>query len=170
MLEKKTLRIEAKEIRKKLDMKKASEKLVSLLRTKKYYKTAQNVMIFFPLEDEIDVTPLLKDDKNFYLPRVLGKELKVCPYKEGDELKLSHFKIYEPLTEEVETSKLDLVIVPALMADKNNNRLGYGGRYYDRFLNNNPSVISVALIPQELMVDSLPHDPWDIKITHIISY
>ena len=169
MAEKSDLRTSAKEIRKNLNMKKISEKLVSLLRSKEYYKSAQNIMIFFPTSYEVDVTSLLNDDKVFYLPVVSGKNLKVCPYKKGDKLELSKLNIYEPTTAEISVAKLDLVVVPSLMVDKENYRLGYGGGFYDRFLNDNPHIVSVTLIPNDLITEKLPHDAWDIKLNYVIS-
>lgn len=34
----------------------------------------------------------------------------------------------------VSTDRIDVVIVPLLVADKNGHRVGYGGGFYDRFL------------------------------------
>ena len=55
------------------------------------------------------------------------------------------------------------------MLDKNNNRLGYGGGFYDRFieeLGNNFKTISA--IPKELFVDNLPIENFDKKIDIVL--
>lgn len=169
MHSKKEFRIKAKTIRENLDIKKISSKLISLLQQRKYYKEAQNVMLFFPLENEVDITDILTDDKNFYLPRVRGEDLEVCPYKKGDTLKTSALGLQEPINTATASSILDLVIVPALMVDRNNYRLGYGKGFYDKFLAQNPLVISVTLIPNELIVEKLPVEEHDMKLSDIIS-
>ena len=134
MNKKTELRLNAKEQRKNLNIAKISAEAVRLIRGNKLYKNSNHVMLFYPTKYEINLLSLLEDKKNFYLPRVKGKELEICPYKKDDELMLSDLHIKEPQTDPVEPDIIDLVIVPALMADKNNYRLGYGGGYYDRFL------------------------------------
>ncbi|MDR1168247.1 MAG: 5-formyltetrahydrofolate cyclo-ligase [Heliobacteriaceae bacterium] len=163
------LRTRAKIIRKNLDMKAISLELTAGLREKTYYRSARNVMIFHPLDGEVNVLNLTEDDKNFYLPKVEGNRLKVCPYRPGGELKISRFRVFEPCSAAVDTDIIDLVIVPALMADRSNYRLGYGGGFYDRFLAENPHILSVVLIPAELTVDTLPVETHDVKINYIIS-
>ena len=74
----------------------------------------------------------------------------------------------EPCTEPVEANILDLIIVPALMLDFKNYRLGYGGGFYDRFLAQNSNITTVSLIPVELFTESLPHDEFDIAVNHKI--
>lgn len=163
------LRRKAKEIRKTLPIQEISMELVELVRKSNFYKEAKSVMIFYPKTYEIDLRDLLNDDKNFYLPRVNGKFLDVCPYEKDDELKLSEFKVYEPMTECVSPLDLDLIIVPALLVDANNYRLGYGGGYYDRLLEIvNEKVRTMCVMPKELLIDKLPIEDFDVKIDKII--
>ena len=89
---KEELREQAKQIRSLLQIEKISERIVENLRMVDIYDVAEHIMIFYPLENEINLLPLLDDNKNFYLPKVQGDELLVCPYKKGDELVLSEFK------------------------------------------------------------------------------
>ena len=160
------LRIKAKIIRKELDIKNISQKLCSKLRKEEYYINSKNVMLYYPLKNEVDLLDLLNDNKNFYFPKVFEDRLLVCPY--SGEFKQSKLKIMEPCTEPVEPNILDLIIVPALMLDFKNYRLGYGGGFYDRFLAQNSNITTVSLIPVELFTESLPHYEFDIAVNHKI--
>lgn len=170
-MDKKTdLRINAKNIRKSLPICEISAKLVEKIRQNKVYVNAKNVMLFYPTKEEFDLRSLLTDDKNFYFPRVDGDKLLVCPYCVGEKLKKSKFNILEPCSSPIDVGVLDLVIVPALMVDKQGFRLGYGGGYYDRFLTNIAEHCkTICAISSELLIDELPKDEFDIPVDIIIS-
>ena len=168
MEDKNLLRQKFREARKKLDMQRISSLLCKELRGCEYYNSAKNVLIFYPLKYEVNTLELLNDNKNFYLPRVKGKDLEICPFKSGDKLITSNLKIKEPLSRAILPEQIDLAIVPALAIDCDNTRLGYGGGFYDRFLNKYKSIKSVVLIPKELTVKKLPAEPWDCKVDFTI--
>lgn len=158
-----------KEERKKLDISALSFELVNKLKNIDEYAKAKNIMIFYPLKYEIDLLTLLEDtSKNFYLPKINGENLLCCPYSIGEELCLSSFKTKEPIAESVDKSILDLVVVPALAVDKNNYRLGYGGGYYDRFLQS-LKCNKVACVPEKFVIDTVYPESFDIKIDKIIT-
>ena len=167
MVTKTELRKKAKQIRSKLDIAQISAKIVASLRTVELYQDSQDIMLFYPLEHEIDLLPLLRDEeggKNFYLPRVEGDELVVCPYKFGDELVESKFKTKEPISKPVNSEILDLILVPALMIDNDFYRLGYGCGFYDRFLSKNAhKALKIVPIPSALILDKLPSDEFDVQ-------
>lgn len=163
------LRKKAKEIRHSLNMKKISEKIVENIRKNEIYKQSKNIMIFYPLKHEVDLRGLFEDNKNFYLPKVDGENMLVCPYKNGDKLTESAFKTLEPITTPVNPEIIDLVFVPALMVDENNHRLGYGGGFYDKFLSNHAlNSNKIVAIPSALIVKKLPSESFDAKIDAII--
>lgn len=169
MKNKTDFRLYAKNIRKTLDILKISQNAVELIRKNPFYISASRVMIFYPTKYEVNLLDLLSDNKNFYLPKVDGENLLVCPYSKGDVLQKSEFNILEPLTSPISAEKLDLVIVPALMADSLGFRLGYGGGFYDRFLSaNNNTFNTLTVVPKELFVDKLPTDEFDERIDCII--
>ena len=169
MNNKQQLRIWAKEERKMLDIEKISLELVQKLKETEEYKQAKNIMIFYPLKDEINLLGLLEDfDKNFYLPKIEGETLLCCPFNRDTELCDSCFKTKEPATEAVEKDLIDLVIVPALAVDKNNYRLGYGGGFYDRFLAG-VNVTKVVCIPKEFLIKTVYPEEHDIKIDKIMT-
>jgi 5-formyltetrahydrofolate cyclo-ligase len=168
MNEKTELRNKAKVVRKNLDTEKISVQLCCLVRENEAYRGAKNVMMFYPKAEEFDFRALLSDDKNFYLPRVSGDELEVCPYRIGDNLKKSEFGVLEPESDKVDPNVLDLVIVPALMADKNGYRLGYGGGYYDRFFEDLETAAAV-ICREETMTAAIPTDAHDVTFKIVVS-
>lgn len=166
---KEELREQAKQIRSLLQIDTISERIVNSLRMVNVYDAAEHVMLFYPLEHEINLLPLLDDNKNFYLPKVQGDELLVCPYKKGDELTISEFGTKEPLTEPVSPEILNLVLVPALMVDKNFYRLGYGKGFYDRFLlKKELTALRIVPISSLLILNELPHDEHDAQFDVIV--
>lgn len=162
------LRKKAKCIRKSLSIAEKSTIAIKKIRENTLYIPAKNVLIYYPLRYELNLLALLDDEKNFYLPRVCGENLQICPFKKGDKLVASSFNICEPCSNSINPRNLDLVVVPALMADKFGFRLGYGGGFYDRFLVKNNTVKTILPIAKELIVEELPHEEFDIKIDEII--
>ena len=163
------LRVHAKIIRKGLDIPSVSSSILNMIRENKTYQNAQNVMIFYPMKYEINLLPLLEDDKNFYLPKVYDEDILVCPFKFGDVLVTSHFKVQEPCSNPVNPEILDLIFVPALMADKDGFRLGYGGGFYDRFLAKYKGIKTILPISSALLVEKLPRESFDRKADIVIS-
>ena len=164
-----SLRLKAKNIRNNLDIKQISKNIVNNITNSEIFKNASNIMLFYPLEKEINLLPLLDyKDKNFYLPRMNGKNLECCPYKKGDNLVIKKYNIKEPTTECVSYTKLDLIIIPALAIDKYGNRLGYGGGFYDRFL---AYIKSIKIVPiaEKLIFESIPHESFDIKFDYFVT-
>lgn len=162
------LRKKAKCIRKSLSIADKSTIAIKKIRENTLYIPAKNVLIYYPLRYELNLLALLDDEKNFYLPRVCGENLQICPFKKGDKLVVSSFNICEPCSNSINPRNLDLVVVPALMADKFGFRLGYGGGFYDRFLFENNTVKTILPIAKELIIEELPHEEFDIKIDEII--
>lgn len=168
MFNKDNLRQKAKNIRKTLDMKSLSKSIVANIRLTNVYKKSKHIMLFYPKTQEVDLRELLNDDKMFYLPRVKGDELECCPYVQGDELVLSEFNVWEPVSADVSKSVIDLVFVPALCVDEQCNRIGYGKGFYDRFLSGYKGA-SIVVIPKELVFSELCTDENDVCCGGIIT-
>ena len=168
-MNKQLLRIWVKEKRKELDMAKISAILADKLVQIEEYKNAKNIMLFYPLKDEVDLLSILEDkSKNFYLPRINGDELECCPYCASEELCISRFHTKEPICEACAKSEIDLIIVPALACDKNNFRLGYGKGFYDRFLKDYKGK-TISCIPHEFFVETVFPFESDIKIDRVLT-
>lgn len=169
MKNKTDLRVKAKSIRKELNISEISKSITANIRKLDIYNLSKHIMLYYPLSNEINLLELLEDDdKCFYLPRVCGNNLECCPYKPGDDLIISPLNIREPHCEAVDKSEIELVFVPALMADREYNRLGYGGGFYDRFLKG-LNAYKIIPIAEELVIDKLCTECTDVCCDGIIT-
>ena len=63
-----------------------------------------------------------------------------------------------------------VVLVPALAVDRTGVRLGRGAGYYDRSLPlANPTARLVAVIRDDELVDQIPAEPHDVRMTHALT-
>ncbi|TRW81999.1 5-formyltetrahydrofolate cyclo-ligase [Mycolicibacterium sp. 018/SC-01/001] len=62
------------------------------------------------------------------------------------------------------------VLVPALAADRAGVRLGRGAGFYDRTLQlASPGAQLMAVVRDDELVDALPHEPHDVRMTHAVT-
>ena len=158
----------AKFIRSKLNMYGISKCLTERIAELDEFQQDQTVMLYYPKEDELDLTELYTEKKEFFLPRIEKGKILVCPWDFGDKLTKSSFNVYEPLTEPVDPQILDLIIMPGLCADVNKNRIGYGKGCYDEFLTY-CNAKTIFALPDELLFNSVPTAIHDIKPEIIIT-
>lgn len=171
MLTKDELREFAKNTRKSLDIETLSKYFCQRLCELEIFKNSQNIMIYYPLKYELSFLEMLElaPSKNYYLPKVHNKNLIVCKFDKNSKLEKSSMNILEPCTKSIIPQELNLVIVPALMADKNNYRLGYGGGFYDRFIENfGQHFKTICAVPKELFIENLPTETFDKTIDLVL--
>ena len=157
--------------------KKSKEIALKFLKTTDYLNS-KNIFIFYPFRSEIDTTIIikkaLKESKNIILPRVEGTLLNL--YFINDvytQLQEGSYRIMEPIPSSctrAHVSDINLAIVPGIAFDRNLNRLGYGGGFYDKIIRNLPQNIKkIALSFDIQIVPNIPVLDHDIKIDIIIT-
>ena len=163
------LRKWAKEKRKVLDVENLSSLIKENLFSSHIYKNAKNIMCYHSFGTEVSTLSYFDDkSKNWFLPKCVENNLLCCPNDGSYEENC--YGILEPTSMPVDISKLDLVIIPALVADKNGYRIGYGKGYYDRFLKELPkNVIKVVLVFDDLFIDDVHPDFYDEKCDYIVT-
>lgn len=104
------------------------------------------------------------------IPRINGEELESVYFEGLYQLKKNSLGILEPGQGLVTPSdKIDLVLIPTLLADRSGNRLGYGKGYYDRFLRQcRPDCIRAGVSLLE-PAEKIPTELHDIRLTHLIT-
>ena len=142
---------------------------------------ALNICLYCSIEGEVSTEILLKcaleSHKNLLLPVCRkGGIMHFAPCASTDDLTLGKFRSIPepkasvpPVSQELMDNGRTLVIVPGLTFDRTGYRIGYGGGYYDRFLARVPAANSAAMIFNTMLLDALPHDPWDIPVSIIIT-
>ena len=68
----------------------------------------------------------------------------------------------------ISKEEIDLILVPGLAFDKAGYRLGYGGGYYDRYLDGFAG-ISIGLCFEECLTDRLPQGKYDKPVDLVIT-
>lgn len=64
----------------------------------------------------------------------------------------------------------DVIIVPALGFDRDNNRVGFGGGWYDRFVAQQLQAQKIGVAyAWALVEDGIPVDPWDMKLDLVVT-
>ena len=66
----------------------------------------------------------------------------------------------------------DILLVPLVAFDKNLNRMGYGGGYYDRLiesLKKKKKIITIGLAFDFQELDTIPISKYDQKLNYIVT-
>ena len=130
---------------------------------------------YYPVNFEIDDLPLLKKFEkskfNISLP-VIKKNFQMDFYKWSfsEILKVNKYGIPEPETKNIVYP--DILLVPLVAFDKNLNRLGYGGGYYDRLiekLSKKKNIVKIGLALSIQEIDKVPINVYDQKLDYIIT-
>jgi 5-formyltetrahydrofolate cyclo-ligase len=145
-----------------------SKEAVQKIQRHPLYLQANNVGVYHPIKNELNILSLLKDKKSFALPVVHGDSMHYHPYQTGNDLVESELHIQEPITNKIVDATLDLLIVPALAVTLNGDRLGYGKGFFDKFIDLNPTIKTLAVVTTFQVLKALPQSLHDKKIDQII--
>ena len=88
----------------------------------------------------------------------------------NNPLNINEYGIPEPITNKIIYP--DILLVPLVAYDKNKNRLGYGGGFYDRYIKKIKKikkVLTIGVAFSYQRVKKIPIDKNDIKLDFIIT-
>ena len=147
--------------------------LIKILKKEKINKKI--VGGYYPVNFEIDDLTLLKklEKKKFIISLpVIKKNFQMDFYKWSfsDPLKVNKYGIPEPDNKNIVYP--DILLIPLVAFDKNLNRLGYGGGYYDRLiekLSKKKNIIKIGLAFSIQEIDKVPINRYDQKLDYIVT-
>jgi len=153
---------------------KACQNLVSI----EPFQSASTVMMFVSLPHEVDTSEAILHawqlGKVVAVPKISWEQRHMIPVQINSletGFSTSAFGLRNPIAGvPVPFEDIDLVVTPALGFDKQGNRLGRGGSYYDRFFANDQlRALKCGFAFAEQIMDSIPiteHDqPVDMLVT-----
>ena len=152
------------------------------------FKEAAVIASYRSYGTEPDTTDLnraiIDSGKRLLLPALLDRDRLEFREWDGDTYKLIRLtadpsrnstqnnldamsRLEEPLGDGYE-GRIDIIFVPALAIDKFGNRLGQGGGYYDRFLNDYNG-LSIALVGDDEFLEQIPSEPHDARVKAVLT-
>jgi 5-formyltetrahydrofolate cyclo-ligase len=155
----------------------ASAQARALLKEQALWLTAQSVLLFAPLPEELDVWPLLAEalsrGKKVALPRFVAATrcYEACWILNPDaDLRVGHFGIREPLSRcaSLSSGRLDLILVPGVAFDWRGHRLGRGKGYYDQLLSTLHGVKCGVAFDQQI-VSEIPVASHDVRLDCVLT-
>lgn len=142
------------------------------------FQSAQTVMLFLNFREEVETTAMAEETlarkKKLVLPRCAPHGI-ILPIEVRDltqDIEPGTYGIREPKLSlgVVEPSEIDLIVVPGSGFDRQGNRLGYGGGFYDRFFELlNPLTPRIALGFECQVIPQVPVGKHDALMTMLIT-
>jgi len=179
-MEKKILRAEAKKRLESLsdqEKKAYSQKIAATLFDLPVWRNAKVIGITISRGDEVNTSPIIErawcEGKQVCVPKCYSadKRMEFRELQSFEQLESVYFGLLEPiesLTKKVSPEEIELMIVPGVCFARNGYRIGYGGGYYDRYLQHfSRHTISLAYNVQ--MIETVPHEKHDIPVQMIIT-
>lgn len=142
---------------------------------------AKTVALFLSFDGELNTQPLIEAlwqaGKNVYLPVLhpfSAGNLLFLRYTPQSTLVANRLNILEPqldVRDVLPLNKLDVLVTPLVAFDETGQRLGMGGGFYDRTLQNwqQHGLYPVGLAHDCQRVKALPIEQWDVPLPAVVT-
>ena len=137
-----------------------------------FYQEAKVIATYLSFPHEFQTQELieqaLKDGKKVLIPKTYSKGRMDFVVYDPQQLVKTSFGLLEPQgdLEVVDASQIDLIHVPGLAFTREGYRIGYGGGYYDRYLEHFTGHTLSTVYPCQIR-DFIPEDH-DIPVQEVL--
>ncbi len=130
---------------------------------------------YYPFNYELDIMQILKkfEKKKFKisLPKVRSNyQMNFFKWSSDDPLTINKYGIPEPISRNINYP--DIILVPLVAFDDFKNRIGYGGGFYDRYIQKikkKKRILTIGLACSFQKVKKIPVGRYDVKLDFIIT-
>ena len=139
-----------------------------------FYKEAKTIATYLSFPHEFQTTRLIeeaqKDGKNILIPKTYSQGKMDFVLYEPEKLEQNSFGLLEPQGDFtiLEPSQIDLIHVPGLAFNPSRYRVGYGGGYYDRYLEHFPGHTISTIYPCQ--IQNFQPEHYDIPVEEVLIY
>ena len=139
------------------------------------YQDASVIFAYVDCKNEVQTGNVIeqcwKDGKIVAVPKVFGDVMRFFVIKSYDDLEDGYFGIQEPKYEQLEEIICEdgLMILPGVAFDEQRHRVGYGGGFYDRYLEEHPDMKKIAFAFEFQMFEEVPFETFDRQPEKIIT-
>lgn len=140
------------------------------------YHEAQLILAYIDCKHEVETMDLIRralaEGKKVAAPKVFGQEMTFFYLSDPDtDLEAGYYGIREPkegLTP-IDDKAEALMLMPGVAFDEARHRTGYGGGFYDRYLEAHPQLKTVALAFEFQVKTEVPYEAFDIRPMKIVT-
>lgn len=137
------------------------------------YSAARSIYGYLPYNQEVRTWPILEharsQGKRVAVPKVYGKEMKFLWLDDFSMVAPGAYGIPEPVFDSPEADDEEaLILMPGLAFDHSGHRVGYGGGFYDRYLEVHRAHQLVALCYPFQLFDHLEVEAYDIPVHRVL--
>ena len=155
---------------------KANGRMTDFLLHSSVYRQASSIFIYISTAFEPDTRTIIENawhaEKAVYAPKYYGQgrmdAIRITDWNGLAPGKLGILEPRDPLHFQTADS-VDLCVVPCVAVTRSGLRLGHGAGYYDRWLKWHPSKLTLCLCFERMIAPSVPDDPWDVPINHVLT-
>ena len=144
-----------------------SAEIARLVAAHPAYHGCGTLFSYVPFRQEVDTWPLMRialaEGKTVAVPKVEGREMTFYRITGEDDLVPGSFGILEPKENcpAVSPASDDVMLLPGAAFDREGHRIGYGGGFYDRYLEKHPEPVKIGICFDFQLVDAIPAETFD---------
>ncbi len=134
------------------------------------------IALYMALKDEVNlddlIVRLINEKKTVVIPKMVNGGLVFYQITDIGDVSFSNdsYRIRQPLGDnEVSKDDIEIMVVPGMGFDKNNNRLGHGKGYYDKYLCEDNNIYTIGVCFEEQLLEEIPTDDSDVKLNEVIT-
>lgn len=150
-----------------------SRQLTEHVLTLPAFLEAKQILAYADYNHEVMTEYLIKKawemGKQVAVPKVVGRDMVFYLLESFEQLSPGYYGIPEPTCGQIVDWPDALMVMPGVAFDRKLHRAGYGGGFYDRFLEKHPQVTRMAVAFSFQLVPEVPVEPTDISPQYLVT-
>ena len=169
--------VKKEEIRKKvLSLREAMEKgewdqktrnITKRVTSHPLFLQAEEIYCYMDFRGEVGTRRIIEKagemNKKVAIPKTVGKTMEFYYISSFRETHPGRFGILEPDERRPASGEEGLILMPGAAFDHELHRIGYGGGFYDRYLEAHTGLLSMALAFECQVLPGIPQEEYDIR-------